>query len=416
MSTVDALFLTAAVLVYLLAAYRGVDVLVARRRQRARGEVRSHRRRATGLGPLLTMTLALGTALVVLAPGVQARESALVPSLGRLLSNVCTLIAAFGLLHLLLYVRFPRTEVRRRRVRTRLVVLLVAVAAMVALFAASSPPTGTGLFGGLYHEQPTLAAYVLVYMLYLAVAITDLAVLSLGSLRQTRRWLRAGMLVLALGCVLTYGYLAEKALGVATEVLTGVNAEPYCPGPFATVGCTFSVGIPPIGVLAIIVGASLPTVGTGLQRHGQAVRAWWDYRALQPLSQTLQAELPAVAAATPETPAENLQERRYQRVIVLLDALLVLQPYRSAEDTRRHRETARALGLCRRRQDAAVEAADLRAALDRQSTSLLSPAEPLSGRPQHDDLTAETRWLVRVAREFSRNTVAVRQIEVGTES
>lgn len=405
MSTVDALFLTAAVLVYLLAAYRGVLAVRGRRT----------RRPTTGLGPLLTMTLALGTALVVLAPGVQALESALVPSLGRLLSNVCTLTAAFGLLHLLLYVRFPRTEVRRR-VRTRLVVLLVAVAAMVALFAASSPPTGTGLFGGLYHEQPTLAAYVVVYMLYLAVAITDLAVLSLGSLRQTRRWLRAGMLVLALGCVLTYGYLAEKALGVATEVLTDANAEPYCPGPFATVGCTFAVGIPPIGVLAIIVGASLPTVGPRLQRPAQALRAWWDYWTLQPLSQTLQAELPEVAAATPETPAENLQERRYQRVIVLLDALLVLQPYRSAEDTRRHRDNAHALGLSRRRQAAAVEAADLRAALARHSTSLLSPAEPLSARPQHDDLTSETRWLVRVAREFSRNTVARRQVEVGAES
>ena len=405
MSTVDALFLTAAVLVYLLAAYRAVLAVRARRTKRS----------TTGLGPLLTMTLALGTALVVLAPGVQARESALVPSLGRLLSNVCTLIAAFGLLHLLLYVRFPHTEVRRR-VRTRLVVLLVAVAAMVALFAASSPPTGTGLFGGLYHSQPTLAAYVLVYMLYLAVAITDLAVLSLGSLRETRQWLRAGMLVLALGCVLTYGYLADKALGVATAVLTGVNAEPYCPGPFATLTCTFSVGIPPIGVLAIIIGASLPTVGPRLQRPAQAVRIWWDYRTLQPLSQTLQAQLPAVAAATPETPAETLPERRYQRVIVLLDALLVLQPYRSAEDTRRHRETARALGLSRRRQDAAVEAADLRAALARHSTTLLSPAEPLSARPQHDDLTAETRWLVRVAREFSRNTVAMRQIEVGAES
>lgn len=384
MTPVDVLFLVAAVAISLVGALRGVLVL--------RG------RSAPGAAPQLTIALAAGVALVVLAPAVQRWESALVPSLGRLLSNSCALVAAYGLQHLALHVRFAPREVPRKA-RQRLVLLLVALAAMVGFFAASDPPTGPGLFGGLYRQQPSLAAYVLVYVLYLAVAVTDLAVLSLRSLRQTRRWLRAGMVLIAAGCVLNYGYLVQKVGSVVVELLADGSSEEYCTSPFATVTCAFEVGLPPFSVLAVIIGAALPSVGPQLERPVRAVVDWSRYRRLEPLAARMRATLPELERATPETPAEHLGERLYQRIIAVLDGMLVLQPHRSEADTAAHRQRARALP--RRRRDAAVEAADLQAALRRRDAAVAgSGATP--ERPQHDDLAAETRWLVRVAREFSR--------------
>ncbi|MGH3856711.1 MAG: hypothetical protein ACRDR6_25135, partial [Pseudonocardiaceae bacterium] len=75
---VSALFLSTGLVAFVIAGYRGV--------LRGRG-----RRKPTDI-PLMVIALASGFALVFLAPAVQAIESTLAPSLGRLLSNVCTLV------------------------------------------------------------------------------------------------------------------------------------------------------------------------------------------------------------------------------------------------------------------------------------------------------------------------------------
>jgi hypothetical protein len=154
-----------------------------------------------------------------------------VPSLERLVSNLCTIVAAFGFLHLALYVVYPAERVRAR-LPLRLVTLLVAAVLMVAMLVLSTPPQGLGIFAGLYRAQPTLAVYALTYSLYLGIAVVDLGLLALRSIRYSRRWLRAGMLVIGLGCVLAVGYLAAKVIGVITELVTGQAAERYCAAAF----------------------------------------------------------------------------------------------------------------------------------------------------------------------------------------
>jgi hypothetical protein len=130
---VSALFLSTAFLAFLIAGYRGALY--------ARG-----RRKPTEI-PLMVTTIALGMAGVFLAPATQTLESAFVPSLGRLLSNVCMLVAAFGWLHLMLYISHPAEQVPAR-MRTRLITLLIAIAVMAVMFFASSRPTGTGILPG----------------------------------------------------------------------------------------------------------------------------------------------------------------------------------------------------------------------------------------------------------------------------
>jgi hypothetical protein len=394
---VSALFLSTGLVVFLIAGYRVVP--------------RSRRQHKPTETPLIVITIALGLAFIFLAPATQVLESALVPSLGRLLSNVCTLVAAFGWLHLMLYVSHPVEQVRAK-VRTRLIVLLIAVAVMVVMFFASSPPTGIGIFTGLYRSQPTLAVYTLVYTGYLGFTVVDLAALALRSIRGARAWLRLGMILIGAGCLLAAGYLIERVIGIVSELATGATAEPYCSSAFATLGCTFAVAMPALAVLLMILGTTLPTLGP---RQEHLVRSLWHRRALRrlrPLWEALHEALPDIALTTPDHPQSSslpdpadISERLYRRVIAIRDGLLALQPYRDPADTHKHRDQADAAGLTDRRHAAAIEAADIRAALHRRSQNKRPRGYLVQGdvATLQDDLASEIRWLSQVSDALTRD-------------
>jgi hypothetical protein len=386
---VSALFLSTSIVAFLIAGYRGV--------LRSRG-----RRKPTEI-PLIVIAVAFGLALVSLAPATQALESALAPSLGRLLSNVCTLIAAFGLLHLRLYVSHPPEQVPAK-VRVRLITLLIAIGVMAVMFFASSPPTGRGIFTGLYRSQPTLAAYTLVYVSYLGSAVIDLGTLALRSVLGARAWLRLGMILVASGSVVAVGYLIEKVIGVVSELVTGSTAEAYCPSSvFATVTCTFAIGMPALAVLLVILGTTLPMVGPRLEHPIHDLWRRRSLRRLRPLWEILHEALPNLALATPDWPSSpsmpgEIAEQLYRRVITIRDGLLALQPYRDPSDTREHSDLADAAGLTGRRRAAAVEAADIRAALHRRSQDMVPGrySVVVDTVTQHD-LSSELRWLTQVS-------------------
>lgn len=387
---VSALFLATALVVYAIAALRLLLWI--------RG-----RRRPTEI-PLITIAAALGTAFVTLAPVVQSTLSELVPALGRLLSNICTLTAAFGMLHLLLYVGHQPERVPAK-LRSRLVALVLALAGLVVSFGFSDPPAN-GLFGGLYREQPLLVGYTLIYSLYLGSAVVELAVLTARSIRFTRGWLRSGMALLALGSSLASAYLIHKVVGLLSQTVMGSAPVGYCPSAFAGVGCTFVVGFPALSVLAIILGAALPTLGPRAEQVIRTLGHRRSYRRLHPLWMTLHTAMPAIAFATEadrdSSPGQAISDRLYRRVVAIRDGLLLLRPYRSADDTHRHRAQAHESGFPESRKPAVVEARDILLALRRQERDApvgdhddAGPAEP------YQDLTSEITWLTRVSDELA---------------
>ncbi|MDQ2789507.1 MAG: hypothetical protein M3Y73_07310 [Actinomycetota bacterium] len=393
---VSALFLSTGLVAFVIAGYRGV--------LRGRG-----RRKPTDI-PLMVIALASGFALVFLAPAVQAIESTLAPSLGRLLSNVCTLVTAFGLLQLRLHVSHGPAEQVRAKVRIRLIILLIAVAVMGGMFFASNPPTGRGIFTGLYRSQPTLAVYTLVYTSYLGSAVVDLAALALRSIRGARAWLRLGMILMTAGCLLFAGYLIEKVVGVVGELVNGSTAEPFCPSAFATVGCTFAIAMPAFAALLVILGTTVPTLGPRLEHLTRGLWHRRSLRRLRPLWEILHEVLPDTGLTTPDDELSppltgEASERLYRRVITIRDGLLVLQPYRDPADTRQHRDQANAAGLTNRRRAAAVEAADIRAALHRRRQGMTPhPYSVDSNVVTHQcDLTGELRWLTQVSLALTRD-------------
>jgi hypothetical protein len=384
--SVDALFLFTAAVAFTFAAYRGLAARSRRKRTRV---------------PQIVIAVALGCAFVSLAPTVQAVESELVPSLGRLISNLCTIVAAFGFLHLALYIAYPAEQVRSR-LPLRLATLLVAIVLMVVMFAVSSPPQGLGIFTGLYQSQPTLAVYALTYSLYLGVAVVDLQHLAVQAIRHTRRWLRAGMAIIAVGCLLSVGYLLAKVVAVVTELVTGQAAESYCTSAFDGLGCTFAVGLPALAVLTLIVGTALPALGPQADRLVRVLGHWRAYRRLEPLWRTVCASTPQLAEQDDVPTAAGVSERLYRRVVAIRDCLLALRPYRDPADTRHHTDRVVAAGTPVRHQAAAVEARDIVAALQRQHQDSQSAADSAPPVTAVADIGGEIRWLTRVSAALGR--------------
>ncbi|GAB3492140.1 MAB_1171c family putative transporter [Amycolatopsis cihanbeyliensis] len=357
--------------------------------------------------PMMVILLALGAAFFFLAPAVQAVESRIIPSLGRLLSNVCTLIAAYGFLTLMRHVSHP-PERARAHSRWRLGALLAALAVLTAMFFLSRVPEGTGIFTGLYREQPTLAVYTLVYSAYLGVALVDLGWLGAGTIRHARGYLRAGMILVFTGCLLGLAYVAQKVVSVLGEVLgAGPPAEALCAGPFSTVGCTFAVGMPALSVLAIILGAAIPALGPRIAGLLRWPGQWRAHRRLYPLWRALYRAAPEIALTSPQAvqgdaPRHDMGFRLYRRVIEIRDGLLILAPYRDPDGTAAHRRAAEATGLSGPDLDAAVEAADIAAALRRKDAGPPAAEEDTRREPaEESDLAAEAAWLARVATAFA---------------
>jgi hypothetical protein len=335
--------------------------------------------------PVVIEMTALGVAFTVLSPAAQQLESQLWPSLGRLLSNVATLLAAFAVS---LLVKAIATGEGPKLPSPRLIPLVVAIAILVVTFFLSDTPGGLGIFTGLYRSQPTLVVYSLVYSGYLGVVLLDVGFLAGRTILPARGALRWALATMTLGSALGLAYVAAKVYGVLDEAVTGRVAEEYCPGPFSTAGCTFSVAMPALSVLAIVAGMVIPAAAA-------RIRDLVAYRQVRPLWQTLVGEVPEIAFAAEVSGEESgLRFRLYRRVIEINDGILVLrtslaQDERDPGDDPAELARALRLALQRRRRD------------DPPATGSANrtPAERVNHPPV--DLDAEIRWLRGVSKAFT---------------
>lgn len=249
---------------------------------------RAVRARRTGAGAgLATSLIALGVALCLLADSAQAIESQLYPSLGRLLSNLATMVAAYG-------IEVTVAEiggVAERRRRARLGALIVALVVLTAsFFATRGLPTGVGLFDELYRSNPTLVVYIVVYTLYLGLAVADIAVVSAGAVRAGTGALRAGLGIMLLACAFAFAYLIGKIVGLISDLTAEHPVTKLCRGAFSTVPCTLAVGFPALSVLLVVVGLTVPAAPA----LGRAVRDTRTRALLRPLREHLTSQYPDV--------------------------------------------------------------------------------------------------------------------------
>lgn len=252
------------------------------------GVWRAMRARRTGAGSGLAISLiALGLAFCFLANSAQEMESRLYPSLGRLLSNLATMVAAYGISVTVAEIG----GVAHRRRRTRLIVLLVALVVLAgSFFATRGLPTGVGLFDELYRSNPTLIAYIVVYTLYLGYAVAEIAVVSVGAVRTGTGAFRVGLGLVFVGCLVAFVYLTGKIVDLIRDVAAEHPVAAVCRGAFSSLDCALAVGFPAIAVLLLVIGLTVPAFPA-------AVRALRDSRArteLRPLRTHLAERYPDV--------------------------------------------------------------------------------------------------------------------------
>ncbi|MFD0855721.1 MAB_1171c family putative transporter, partial [Actinomadura adrarensis] len=226
-----------------------------------------HADRPPGLGATCLLLVAMGSALILISDGAQRVENTVYPNLGRLLSNLCTMVTAFAIVsHVGSLTRPPGKA--QERIRRWRVALLVSMSAMTGLFVTSGLPPIVGDFGPWYHDHPALVGYILIFVVFLGWAFVDLAVLTVRYASPAAPpALRAGLRVVTVGCVLGIIYLAEKSVVVLAQ---GMGLDPPvsghdqpCPSPVQPLGCVFSVGLPVLAALAITIGMTLPAWGPG---------------------------------------------------------------------------------------------------------------------------------------------------------
>lgn len=254
---------------------------------------RAVRARRTGAGAGLAVSLiALGAAFCFLSNRAQLVESELYPSLGRLLSNLATMVAAYGIG--LTVAEISGTRDRGRR--TRPVALAVALTLLVVTFFGTPDlPRGIGVFDELYRTHPTLVVYVFAYTLYLGFAVVDIGVVAAVTLRASGGALRAGLTLLLLASALALAYLAGKVVATIQALQADHPAKALCRGPFSTLPCTLDVGFPAVSVLLIVVGLTIPSV-PGLVASRRDART---FRLLRPLRAHLTRRFPEIVRIDP---------------------------------------------------------------------------------------------------------------------
>jgi hypothetical protein len=338
---------------------------------------------------------------------VQYQEDRVYHDLGRLLSNVTTMIAAFAILALLITLSLPLPDARPR-IRLRLLALAGCVAGMILTFAAASPlPETLGDFGGLYAARPELLGYITLFMAFLGTALAELLILAWRYARLARGhwWLRAGLLLMCTGSVLGLIYIAEKAVYVftqATHLPPPFSSDQGCQSLLTPPQCAFSITLPITAVFLAATGATLPVWGPALAAPFRYYRTGRTLQSLRPLWEDITMAFPQVVLdergdGSRWGPAFRL----YRRVIEIDDGLLLLRPHMSeaaaaaATTAAAADRSLRGDKLC-----AVVEAAEIAVALRVRQAGLPAPAAPLPERAALDsgDVLREAAWLAKVAR------------------
>ncbi|MBE1494678.1 hypothetical protein H4696_001778 [Amycolatopsis lexingtonensis] len=260
---------------------------------------RAVRARRTGAGAGLAVSLiALGAAFCFLSNRTQQFESELYPSLGRLLSNLATMVAAYGIG--LTVAEISGTRDRGRR--TRAIALGVALTLLTVMFFSTSDlPRGVGLFDELYRTHPTLVVYVFTYTVYLGLAVIDIGIVAAVTIRASGGALRAGLALLLLASAFAIAYLTGKVVATIHALEADHPAKALCRGPFSTLPCTLDVGFPAVSVLLIVLGLTIPAV-PGLAAARRDART---LRLLRPLRAHLTRRYPEIVRIDPGGPSRR---------------------------------------------------------------------------------------------------------------
>lgn len=292
------------------------------------------------------------------------------------------------------------------RIGRRAAVLVVVVAALWACFLAAPVDRPTDMFTRDYGDAPIVAAYLLISLTYLALALVDVIRGTMRYGRDADGVLAFALRLIGVGCWLGLGYVAVKVVFVAL-LLSGHGAA----------GSTLESNAARIlavgGGLLVITGSTLPFLAARTTRARTWLTTYRNLRRLYPLWELMYRATPGIAldphrsALADAVRLRDLDLRLYRRIIEICDGRLALTPYLDpTPDLSDHPGDP-----------AAVEATALRAAVERQRRKHpISMTPPAHSATETDTITDEVQWFLRVADHLRRADVTDRHTAGETPS
>jgi hypothetical protein len=248
----------------------------------------------------------------------------------------------------------------------------------------------------LWGLTPFLRDAVLLYFAALIFTFADVAWRLVRNAKLVdRRWLRRGLIISAVACLVYLIYCVAMA-GYFVALRGGITL------PILHDGALVAATVSP---LTFSVGVTMPVLGPRWER----MRA---YRRLEPLWLALRRANPGVVLEPPWSTRvdawspRSLDFRLYRRVIEIRDGALALRPYFDPAVTVAARRLATSAQLPAQEVETTIEAAQLTLAI----RARLAGREPYQGWKQPvlgtgDDLDAELTSLVPLAQAFAASPI-----------
>ncbi|MER7077459.1 hypothetical protein SAMN02982929_06532 [Saccharopolyspora kobensis] len=320
-----------------------------------------------------------------------------VPNSGRLVANLLAILAAVCVHGLLAHLLNEPADARRV-MRIQFLVAGIAAAVMTVLLMSAGIPFDPD-FLAAFADHPAVAAYLVVFSLYIGSATLAFGWFLRSYISQTsRRWLRAGLRTIQAGCVASAAWAASKIAAAA------VSVAGHQPGVLDPIGGACAAAC----VALVALGATMPVWGPWFSLPFDWWRAKRQSRLLGPLWNRLADELPQITLPAGMV-APNAQFALYRRVVEIRDAQLVLRPYVHPEVSAWARRAADEAGLDERAAHQTAEAACLVTALDAHAAGHRHQPEPDETSAPYRGVASDTRteanWLIKVSRAAERSPI-----------
>ncbi|MFG2881870.1 MAB_1171c family putative transporter [Streptomyces sp. NPDC048297] len=170
-------------------------------------------------------------------------------------------------------------------------------------------------FDTYYATTPFVAEMIVLYLVAHLTAVVFGAGRSLGWARHVHGPLRAGLLTMGLGALVTGGYSMSKVVAVVAR---------WCGRDWSVLGTTIAPVCAGVGAALTVVGILVPLAGHHLARH---VSLWRAYVRLRPLERVLEELLEREYLRIPRPSCPSAATRLAWRQNSICNGLRYLAPY-----------------------------------------------------------------------------------------